>query len=59
MTVRMVDHQRLYVGLSGDVKPEQGAMGEAIPAGMRFIELNTKQEFLWSSTAWYQISTSS
>ena len=55
MTVRLIDRQRLYIGLSGDVKPEHGAMstGELIPAGSRFIELDTMREYLWSSTAWY------
>jgi len=59
MTVYLCDHPRVYIGLSGDIKPTAGAMGETIPAGSIFKELNTKLEYLWSSTAWYQFGTSS
>ena len=53
MTVYLCDHPRVYIGLNTDIKPTSGAMGETIPAGSIFKEVNTGREYVWSSTGWH------
>ena len=52
MTVYLCDQVRTYIGVAADIKPTTGAMGERIPPGSIFKELDTFKEYIWSGTSW-------
>ncbi len=58
MTVELVTSARHYIGVSTDVKPSTAASTSTLQPGTRFLELDTRREFIWDGFGWVPISDS-
>ena len=60
MTVYLVGHKKIYVGLAADQKPKttypSSQASDAMPAGSEFWELDTGNRYIWypAGSTWYE-----